>query len=195
MVTRSTATQRGLTMMELLVSLVLVALLGTLIVQGVAFFAGSYDAVKRNQRDATHAALRQHWFVTAVHGIVPYGVEARAFAGNPASFVAMTLQPLNAEPGIPTQTRWSVTAGGPSPAVTYTEYPNNAAWRVLESEDLDLAFQYADAANRWHDRWPLAETPMQWTPRMIRLVSNRGTVWLAAVEVFSEPTIPDELLR
>ena len=74
--TTSRATQHGLTLMELLVTLVLVALLSTLIVQAVAFFGVSYDAVKRNQRDATHVALQQRWFVSSVRGIVPYGLRA-----------------------------------------------------------------------------------------------------------------------
>ena len=186
--------QRGLTMLEMLVVLMLVALLGTLVIQGLAFFVRSYDAVTRDHRTTTHAALRQHWFVTAVSGIVPYGVQARAFAGDTASFVAMTLQALNAEPGMPTQTRWSINIGAGTQAVSYAE-DGGTAWRVLESDAGNLAFQYADSDNRWHDRWPIAEAPTHWTPKLIRLTSDNGTIWLAAVEASPEPTIPDILLR
>ena len=186
--------QRGLTILEMLVVLMLVALLGTLVIQGLAFFVRSYDAVTRDHRTTTHAALRQHWFVTAVRGIVPYGVQARAFAGDGTAFVAMTLQALNAEPGLPTQTRWSINIGGGTQAVSYAE-DGGTAWQVLETDAGNLAFQYADSANRWHDRWPIAEAPTNWTPKLIRLTSDRGTIWLAAVEASPEPTISDILLR
>ena len=191
--------QQGLTLMELLVALVLVALLATLIVQGVAFFGVSYDAVKRNQRDATHAALRQRWFVSSVRGILPYGVEARAFKGDAAGFETMTLQPLNGEPGMPTFVRWEVIADGPWSVVAYAEdgmtEDEAVSWRVLESEAGDLAFQYADAASQWHDRWPLASEPTQWVPRMVRLATSEDAVWLATIDVASAPTVTDTMLE
>ena len=196
--------QRGLTLMELLVVLLLVALLGTLVVQGLAFFLGNYDAVTRVRREATVDALRQHWFATAVRGIVPYGVESRAFAGESSSFVAMTLQPLNTEPGLPTETRWSISDVGGSQVVTYDEN-GTLAWPMLEVDDADLGFQYADDANRWHARWPIedsvrrrlynADEPIQWTPTMIRLASSDGTVWLAAVDANPVVPVTDALLR
>ena len=185
--------QHGLSLMELLVALVLVTLLGTLLVQGVSFFAGSYDAVKRNQRDATHAALRQHWFVSVVRGIVPYGLEARAFQGDPETFEGITLQPLNAEPGMPTTIRWSIVDDGPEPVVMYFE--DDAPWPVLEVPAGALAFEYSDANGVWHDRWPREDQPTHWTPTMIRLVADASTVWLARVEASPEPAIVDELLR
>ena len=190
---------QGLTLMELLVALVLVSLLATLIVQGVAFFGVSYDAVKRSQRDATHTALRQRWFVSSVRGILPYGVEARAFKGDAAAFETMTMQPLNGEPGMPTFVRWEVIADGPWNVVAYAEdgltEDEAISWRVLEADGADLSFQYADAANQWHDRWPLASDPTQWVPGMIRLVTPEATVWLASVDVAAAPTVTDGMLE
>jgi len=184
--------------MELLVALVLVALLATLIVQSVAFFGVSYDAVKRSQRDATHTALRQRWFVSSVRGILPYGVEARAFKGDATAFETMTLQPLNGEPGMSTFVRWEVIADGPWNVVAYVEdgltEDDAISWRVLEAQG-DLSFQYADAASQWHDRWPLASESTQWVPRMIRLVTPEGAVWLATIDVASAPTITDAMFE
>ena len=195
----SDRTQNGLTLMELLVALVLVALLSTLIVQGVTFFGASYDAVKRNQREAAHVALQQRWFVSSVRGIVPYGLRARAFKGDAAGFETVTLQPLNGEPGMATVVRWGVVADGPWNVVTYAEDGMTAddavSWRVLEAEGADLSFQYADAANQWHDAWPLASEPNQWAPGMIRLATPEHAVWLATVDVASAPTVTDAMLQ
>lgn len=196
---RAGSMPRGLTLMELLVALVLVALLATLMVQGVALFGGSYDAVKRNQRDATNAALRQRWFVSSVRGIVPYGLEARAFKGNADGFETVTLQPLNAEPGMPTLVRWEVVDDGPWSVVTYAEdaptEDDAISWRVLVAEGDDLSFQYADTAHQWHDRWPLDSEPTQWVPRMIRLATAEGAVWLATIDVAPSPTVTDAMLQ
>lgn len=196
---RPCVAQHGLTLMELLVALVLVAMLGTLMVQGVAFFGGSYDAVKRNQRDATHTALRQGWFVSSVRGIVPYGFEARAFQGDATGFETVTLQPLNAEPGMPTVVRWEVIADGPWNVVTYAESgmteDDVISWRVLEAGSLDMSFQYADATSQWHDQWPLESEPMQWVPGMIRLVTAEGAVWLATIDVAAAPLVTDAMLQ
>lgn len=187
----------GLSLMELMVALVLVGLLATVIVQGVAFFGVSYEAVKRNRRDATHAALRQRWFVSAARGILPYGLESQAFQGDATAFETITLQPLNAEPGMATRVRWEVTEG-PWRGITYTEdgvtEDGAVTWRILSS-DLDLAFQYADAAHRWHDRWPLESEPMQWLPRMIRLATPEETVWLATIDMAGAPTVTDGMIR
>ena len=67
------ARPRGMTLLEMLVVLALVALLGTLIAQGLGFFLARYDTVQRVARDAGQAGLQQHWFafVRRRHGSVP----------------------------------------------------------------------------------------------------------------------------
>ena len=184
-------TALGLTLIEMLVVLVLVSLLGTLLLQGTGFFLGKYATVKRVHRDASLAALRQHWFISTVQAMVPSRVEARRFAGDSSSFEGVTLQALAAEPGLPVRARWSIDAGGVSQAVVYTQ-EDGESWTVLASDDGGLAFQYADSAGEWHGHWPIAsddgKPPRERIPRMIRLVSAAGrTVWLARTELFPEP--------
>ena len=181
----------------MLVVLVLVSLLGTLLMQGTGFFLGKYATVKRVHRDASLAALRQHWFISTVQAMVPSRVEARRFAGDSASFEGVTLQALAAEPGLPVRARWSIEAEGASAAVLYSQ-EGGESWTVLDSEDSEdseaegLAFQYADSAGQWHEHWPIsrdeANPPRERIPRMVRLVSTAGrTMWLARTDLFPEP--------
>jgi len=178
----------------MLVVLVLVSLLGTLLIQGTGFFLGKYATVKRVHRDASLAVLRQHWFISSVQAMVPSRVEARRFAGDASSFEGVTLQALAAEPGLPVRARWSIEADGASEAVLYTQ-EDGESWTVLGSEDPEdegLAFQYADSAGEWHERWPIsrggANPPRERIPSMIRLISTTGrTVWVARTELFPEP--------
>ena len=184
-------TALGLTLIEMLVVLVLVSLLGTLLVQGVGFFLGKYATVKRVHRDASLAALRQHWFISSVQAMVPSRIEARRFAGDAGSFEGVTLQALAAEPGLPMRVRWSIDPDGASQAVVYAQ-KGGESWTVLASNDEGLAFEYADAAGGWHDYWPVEtdprNPPRERIPSMIRLVSPAGgTVWLARTDLFPEP--------
>ena len=186
---------QGLTLIEMLVVLVLVSLLGTLLIQGVGFFLGKYATAKRIHREASLATLRQHWFVSTVQAMVPSRPEARRFAGDASSFEGVTLQPLAAESGLPVRARWSI-AGDDGSNVVYAQ-EGGAPWTVLTSDDEGLAFQYADSAGQWHDRWPLAvdsrRPPPERIPRLVRLVSRAGrTLWLASLDLFPEP-VPNYL--
>ena len=184
---------RGVTLLEMLVVLVLVSLLGTLLIQGVGFFLGKYASVKRIHQGTSLAALRQHWFVSTVQAMLPSRLEARRFTGDASSFEGVTLQSLAAEAGLPARARWSIGRDDASGAVVY-EQEGGTPWTVMTSSDEGLAFQYADSAGRWHDRWPIAsgsgDRRKEHIPRMIRLVATAGrTVWLAHLALSPEPVL------
>ena len=172
----------------MLVVLVLVSLLGTLLVQGGGFFLGQYATVKRVHRDTSLAELRQHWFASTLQAMVPSKLQIRGFAGDASAFEGVTLQALAAEPGMPVRVRWSIEAEGGSQAVLYEE-GRAAPWTVLPSGDDTLAFQYADSAREWHERWPLADDARERIPRMVRLVAGGDgrTLWLAHLDLWPEP--------
>ena len=181
----------GLTLIEMLVVLVLVSLLGTLLIQGTGFFLGRYATVSRIHREASHAALGQHWFISSVQAMVPSRLEARRFAGDASSFEGVTLQALAAESGLPVRARWSIAVDGASEIVVYAQ-EGGEPWTVLVSDDGGLAFQYADSTGHWHDRWPTASnarSPLrEHIPRMVRLSSHGGgPLWLARLDLFPEP--------
>ena len=51
-----------------------------------------------------------------------------------------------------------------------------------------LNFQSADASGAWHERWPVAALPREWTPTLIRLRSaSRSDLWLARVAASPAP--------
>ena len=188
---RCLTSSQGLTLLEMLVVLVLVSLLGTLLIQGAGFFLGRYAMAKRVHREASVDALRQHWFSSTVQAMVPSDREARRFVADASSFEGVTLQALDAEPGMPVRARWSIDTDGASEIVVYSQ-EDGPPWTVLASDEGGLAFQYADAAGRWHGHWPIVidprRPPRERVPRMVRLIrSDGGTVWLARTELYPEP--------
>lgn len=137
---------RGLTLIETLVTFVILGFLSTLILQAVGFFAARYEGVQRVHRVAALESLQQNWFATSVQGFVPYGVWARRFQGHPTYFVGITLEPLNAEAGTPVTVRWSIesdavryleTLGHPLPGVEWTIRPSDTFVRTPEADRRD----------------------------------------------------------
>lgn len=124
----------GLTLVETLVTFVILGFLTTLILQAVGFFAARYDGVQRVHRVAALESLRQNWFATSVQGFVPYGVVARRFKGNQASFVGITLEPLDAEPGTPVTAHWSIEEGTVRYAESLAAGVPGIEWTVLHSD-------------------------------------------------------------
>ena len=180
-------TAKGLTLLELLVVIVLVSLLSTLVIQGVGFYLGKYQIVRRVQHEASLGLLHQRWFASTVRGMVPHRLERLRFAGDGAAFEGFTLQPLAAEPGMPMNVRWSITADSNSQTVAYSE-EGNVEWKVLKLEGADLSFQYADVNASWHDSWPVSGLDGKTIPHMIRLRSAREqTLWLVHLGLFPEP--------
>ena len=203
----ATSRSRGLTLVELLVTLLLVSLLGTLLVQSVSFFAARYEAVQRVARQAARADMQQRWFAASVRGLVPEGVPARRFEGGPATFKGTTLAPLEAPSGLPVVVQWRIAAAANgNSAVGYAE-AGGPHRRVL-ARPQPLAFQYADAARAWHNRWPPASTAearrsaraaddvaAEWIPSQVRLVAGQQVVWLASVDATPIPRVTQDQLR
>lgn len=190
---RAASCGRGLTLVELLVTLVLVSMLGTLLVQSVGFFAARYETVQRIGRDAASAGLRQQWFAASVEGLAPEGVAARRFEGAATAFQGTTLAPLEADAGLPVTVRWSIAAEpGGAQVVGYAE-DGGRRRRVLAQADA-LAFQYADASGAWHDRWP-PPASAEWTPSQVRLAAAGRTLWLAPVAATPVPRITEGAMR
>lgn len=179
---------RGFTLLELLVVLVLVSLLGTLVIQGTGFFLGRYETVMRVGRESSLASLQRHWFVSTVRGMLPSLRSKRRFEGDATSVEAVTMQPLAAQPGLPTRVQWHIDLSDDGSLVVRYVEEGGVEWPVLALTETDVSFQYADQAGQWHDHWPLDGRPRQALPRMVRLVAETGrVVWVARPALFPEP--------
>ena len=190
----------GLTMVEMLVVFVLLALVSTLLFQGTGFFATHYEAVQRVHREGSVTGLQQHWFVSTVRSLAAYGHRNGRFRGNEEAFEGITLQALAGEPGMPVRARWYVDGRGARQSLVYNEERGASAggveWPVLEADEPGLRFLYADSQGQWRRRWPVDDEPTAWLPRAIRLVGASGnTVLLARVGTSAFPGITDEDLR
>ena len=187
----------GLTLIEMLVVFVLLGLVSTLLFQGTGFFATRYETVQRLHREGSVTGLQQHWFISTVQALVPYGRETRRFIGNADSFEGITLQPLAAEPGMPAGARWFIDERDGLQTVVYREergpYVGGVEWPVFASDQPGLRFQYADAQGQWRVRWPVEDAPLEWLPHAIRLAApGQGTLWIARIDASAAPLLTEE---
>ena len=190
----------GLTLVEMLVVFVLLGLVSTLLFQGTGFFAKRYETVQRLHREGSVTGLQQHWFITSVQALVPYGREVRRFRGDATAFEGLTLQPLAAEPGMPAGARWSIDERDGAQTVVYREergpYTGGVEWPVLAASEPGLRFQYADGQGQWRVRWPVDEAPTEWLPQAIRLATPAdGTLWVARIDPSAAPVLTEEDLQ
>ena len=192
--TRRAAT--GLTLVEMLVVFVFVALLSVLVVQGLGFFMASYRSVIRANQDAESATLQRTWFATTVQGMVSSRHPGRRFRGTERTFESQTLQALSAESGLPVQVRWLLREVEDGVALAYQEAANEIDWTILTRQGgADaLSFQYADRAGNWLRQWPPARAPnADYLPRAVKLVAETDeTVWLVPIDLHFQPIIQDE---
>jgi hypothetical protein len=173
----------------MLVVLVLTTLLASLMVQGLGFFLGKYDHVRRFQQQTLQSSSQQRWFVNSVKGMVPLLSTERHFYGSADHFQGLSLEPLAAQSGMPQPIGWTIVRSAEDGAaeLIYQE-GTEIRWQVMREPAQTLAFQYLDASGHWHDRWPVSRTGTPRIPRMVRLIRGSGdTVWMAALDLHPEP--------
>ena len=195
----------GMTLLEMLVVFVLVALLSVLIVQGAGFFLGGYQAVVRANHGVARDALQRRWFAASVRGMVASQLAARRFQGAPDALEGLTLQPVVGESGLPVKVRWTLRESASGVVLVYREGKDASAENAIEwtlplpetsqgpPRAAGLAFQYADRVGGWQDAWPLPHSARERLPRAVRLVAETGeALWFVRLDQHYEPIFVDD---
>ncbi len=181
--------QSGMTLLEVLVVLLLVAMLSTLLIQGVGYFLGKYEKVRRFQYLATTNTLQQQWFLTSVQGMIAYRQSLRQFKGESDYFTGFTMRPLAAEPGTPVRVQWKLMDVEGEMTLQYREGPKNA-WKIRSLPEAKLQFYYSDRQDRWHKQWPPTIPYRDKIPKMIKLAAvEQPPLLLAHLTLHQRPVV------
>lgn len=142
----------GFTLMEMLVTLVLISFATMLMFQMLGSYRIANDRVRSQAGDIDRHALFQEWFRDSVHGL--YAAPKLQFVGDPAQFSATTLNPLYAMEGSPTPVEWSLRADENGNAeIVYAE-EGREQWHLALQGGGEVEFAYFDAQWRETDTWP-----------------------------------------
>lgn len=158
---------KGFSLLEAMVTLVVIALVATLLMQSLTHVLGMRERVLRHERDARVEALHERWFrdsVTAAAADRPGA--SPSFRGDATSMAFFSLDALRAQSAAAVGWRLVENTGGVR--LEYVEA--GATWPLLVESIEAGAFAYLDSAGQWHDTWPVAEHPGEVLPRAVRLV-------------------------
>ena len=157
---------RGFSLLEAMVTLVVIALVATLLMQSLVHVLGMRERVLRHERDARVAALHERWFRdTIAAAAADRPGEALAFRGDATAMEFLCLDALRA--GAVARVGWRLVDAERGRQVVYAE--GGADWPLVSANLEDAAFAYLDSGGRWHDVWPVPEQPAEVLPRAVRL--------------------------
>lgn len=143
--------QRGLSLLEMLVVLVISGMALLLTSQAIGQYQRAQASVLHSERSGREYRLSEAWWRDAVRGIQapPEG----PLEGDSKGFTATTLSPLLGATGTPVEQLWQTAFaedGGWALAVTEGSEQVVLVFR----ENSEVQFRYLDAQGEFHDRWP-----------------------------------------
>ena len=183
---------RGFTLLEAIVTLVIVSLIVTVLMQALAQSLDMRTRLLRHERKARVDVLQEQWFRDTVSGAMPdMGTALGRMQGDAESLEFVSAHPLG---GGLDRIRWSFkpAAGG------YALHYHDAEWDdlvVMPGPLLDPAFDYLDDKGEWKTEWKPADDLALALPKMVRLRAGTqaGTLlWMVRIE--TDPHLPS-LLR
>lgn len=162
--------QRGFSLMEMLVTLMLISFATMLMFQMLGSYRIANDRVRSQAGELDRQALFQEWFRDSVHGL--YAAPRLHFVGDPAQFTATTLNPLYAPEGSPMRIGWSLRSNeGGFAEIAYAE-DGVEQWHLPLQGGGEVEFAYFDGEWRETDTWPpkLGKVNPEALPAVVGLV-------------------------
>ncbi|MBO6658534.1 MAG: type II secretion system protein [Pseudomonadales bacterium] len=172
--------QQGLSLLEVLVVFVIVAMVSTAIVQGFGFGLSLYERVQTKSQRQTVNLLSTKWFQMVNQSLVPSKEVGRSLVGASGSFSAITVNPLLADPGMPAPINWSIEDN----ILIYGERDQKLGILRLSGR---ATFEYRTDSGEWVVEWPIDEESYS-LPSAIRL-RNEDWFVTAAIRGKLEPNL------
>ena len=142
----------GLTLMEMLVTLVLVSLATLLMFQSLGSYRIAKERVAAQSGAIDRRALFDAWFRDSIHDLYP--TKRLVFEGDPRALKGMTLAPAFGVAGAGIVMEWSLAEERPAGwRIKYAE-DGKQRWELPLATTRDARFGYLDDGGKLHDTWP-----------------------------------------
>lgn len=147
---------RGFTLMEMLVTLVLVSFTAMLVFQMLGSYRIARERVMAQSGDIDRQALFASWFRASVQGL--YIDNSLSFTGERARLRGTSLNPQFASEGSPVDVEWRIEEDGEGRAIAYSE-DGKERWRLPLAGAASAYFVYLDASGTAQYAWPVKDAP------------------------------------
>lgn len=185
---------RGFTLLEAIVTLVIVSLLVTVLMHALAQALGIRTRLLRFQGEARVAALQEAWFRETVAGAqVDHPEALGTIEGTSTSLAYATPSPLSAKGFV--RVRWWLKSDATGAAVLHYSDPASADLVVVPGPLRKASFAYLDHEGNWQREWKPEEDDAEPLPQLIKFeaLTEKGSLyWL--VPLVADP-VPFETLR
>lgn len=177
---------RGLTLIEMLVTLVLVAIISTVIMQGMGYIWGIQNRYNQIINQSAEQNMRLGWWRDSITGLLTQlPNDPKVFHADEHEFEGQSLNALGYPIGLPAPMRWQITTHSGK-----TELVGNG--QAILALPAGSTFAYLDADRKQHDHWPLAQLhSQQFTnpqlPEVIVIHQGEQIVWAASPQ---QPQVP-----
>jgi general secretion pathway protein J len=167
--------QRGFTLLEVLVVLVITSLISVVLIQGFSLILGVRGSVQNRIVGLEQALLKQNLYQLPLRGILPdYPDRPHIFHGEPKSLRGLTISPLQSQLGSPVGFSMVLEYDSRRGKTELIYQEDGLEPQVLGNFDSnDVAFQYSDRDGIWQDAWPPTDEAPQ-TPWLIQLDMDSG---------------------
>jgi general secretion pathway protein J len=188
-----TGYQRGVTLLEMLVVMVIVSLVATMMMQGFGFTMGVYQRVVQSQKDTYREILVVSWLRQTLANLVSPRESDALVKGEATQISGLTFQPLVSSDKGKTAIQWRLAAESSTSRLYYRELDQEFLVYTWQQQ-AEARFQYMDTHQEWHDHWPPDTATEQQIPTAVRLsVGDQFYTVQSANRVKAEVFI-DELL-
>lgn len=182
----------GFTLLEAIVTLVVVALIMAMMMQALTQALGIRERVRRFQSESRISMLQEQWFRDTVSAAIADLDDAYGpFTGDGRGLDVLTLAPLGRKGLQRVQWKLMPVAGGY--ALHYLEGSRDLI--VVPGPLRAATFEYMNADGRWQHDWKPSPGDVHVLPRGVRLQADTSAGVLSwRVRVLAEPEAPP-LLR
>ncbi|MFZ4791966.1 MAG: prepilin-type N-terminal cleavage/methylation domain-containing protein [Candidatus Competibacteraceae bacterium] len=191
----------GFTLLEMLVTLVIVSLLMALLMQTLLYALQLRTRILEQQWQQQAVVLQEYWFRSSSAALAP-GKKDRpevVFAGDRTGFQGLSLAPLLGDLGVPIRIEWRLETDAKGVTLRYRQGEDSPGWIIAQWEGAQAGFGYRDEAGQWGERWPpsalavsATEPGLPQLPTAIRLDITRTeapVLWLSAITGRRDPKV------
>ena len=189
----SVTAQRGFTLLELLVVLVLTGMVTAILMQALQHVFRLETHFSKELFSTQQGQMYEDWYRRSVNGLVPDHVDGKnRFKGSGQEFAGLTLAPLSTAGAALLPLAWRLQFDGDSGRTQLRYGADRDAVVVLDWPGNSGRFVYYDAENSAHDTWPPALGKWPQLPRAIFLesLSQQDPRVIVAVPKGPEDPIP-----